>query len=207
MHESRNIAAEKRHDAVWELIPWFVNGTLPPEDMTLVKQHSQTCPECAAEIARQHGLARNVAAEDPFEAPLSRSWETLRAQIEAEQEARTPQADTRRWYQKRRGGMMLGGMGLAACLVAVFMIGAPNDDFRTLTSSDPSAVDTVRFQMVPGTTPEAIAEILSMNGLILVDGPSEAGVYTAEPLEGTDIDTATDSLKSAPEIVFAAPGQ
>ncbi|SHN13443.1 Putative zinc-finger [Roseibium suaedae] len=136
------------HDAVWELIPWFVNGTLPPAEQARVKQHVQSCPQCAAEVARQFELAKRVATEDPFDVPLSQSFTSLRAQIEAEALAGGKQiatssalaggsssrstdrrrTDTRRWrgavgtYKGFGGAALMAGAGLAACLVAAIVI-------------------------------------------------------------------------------------
>ena len=86
LDSSTPISAEP-HETVWELIPWFVNGTLPASEQAMVKQHIQSCSHCAAEVARQFKLAKRVATEDPFDVPLSRSLKHLRDQINAEARA------------------------------------------------------------------------------------------------------------------------
>ncbi|MBD8891305.1 anti-sigma factor family protein [Roseibium litorale] len=147
LDSSPPISAEP-HDAVWELIPWFVNGTLPASEQAKVKQHIQSCPQCAAEVARQFKLAKRVATEDPFDVPLSRSWSHLRDQIEAEARAGGKQvasaagggigaagrstARRRSGSQRGRstfgsyrgfgGAALVAGAGIAACLVAAIVI-------------------------------------------------------------------------------------
>ena len=73
------------HDSIWELIPWYVNGSLPPAEADAVRRHSSGCQICAAEIKCQRRLAKSVAKAEPFDPPLdlARNWENLRAQIEA----------------------------------------------------------------------------------------------------------------------------
>ncbi|WP_196223328.1 zf-HC2 domain-containing protein [Roseibium sp. RKSG952] len=75
------------HRTVWELIPWYVNGTLPASEMEMVQRHLETCPVCEAEVHNQMSLAKKVAVKAPFGQPLSRSWDKLREQIQAEKKS------------------------------------------------------------------------------------------------------------------------
>uniref|UniRef100_A0AAN0MM07 Zf-HC2 domain-containing protein n=1 Tax=Yoonia rhodophyticola TaxID=3137370 RepID=A0AAN0MM07_9RHOB len=70
LHDTRPPQPARCPDAIWELIPWYVNGSLPEDEAATVAAHSETCPDCEAEIARQQVLAKKVATTDPFDAPL-----------------------------------------------------------------------------------------------------------------------------------------
>lgn len=205
--DTSNSRSADNHDVVWKLIPWYVNGSLPPAEQQTVKRHSMTCPDCAAEIARQHGLAKQVAKIDPFEPPLSRSWEKLRAQIKADKRVRKPRFDAWRWFDGFRGRMILTGAGAAACLMAAVLLVPVEDNFRTLTSDAPGPQDTIKFQMAPDIDVERLKDILAKHGLTISAGPSETGVYTATVTGDTDLQTASKALMTAPEIMFAAPTQ
>ena len=208
---TRTSSADDQHQDVWELIPWFVNGSMPSGQKKMVQAHIKTCPECATEIARQHKLAKHVATADPFDAPVSRSWETLRGQIAAEAPAvRQGGFDLWRWLSDFKTGLIATGVGVAACLLVVVMIlpnGQDGKDFRTLTGSDPQAQYTIKFQTVPGLEISAIKALLDQYGLELAGGPSETGVYTTSPRQGADLAALSEALMKTPQIVFAAPEQ
>lgn len=92
MADTRMIDGAAEHEAVWELIPWHVSGALARGEAARVEAHAGTCPDCAAEIERQVGVAAGICMlEDAqVEAARDRSWRSLRARIEAEERARTP---------------------------------------------------------------------------------------------------------------------
>ncbi|MBP1852473.1 hypothetical protein [Rhizobium halophytocola] len=175
-----------------------------------MRRHIVTCAECAAEVARQHKVAKHVATADPFEQPLSRSWEKLRAQIESDDRIARPQFRARRRFGGYRGSFTLAAASLAACLVAVVMFGPADHNFRTLTSSIPEDLHTVKFQTKPGIGVDEIKAILTRHGLSLVSGPSETGVYTAKSISEADaanLQTVSQALMETPEILFAAPDE
>ncbi|QPH54077.1 hypothetical protein [Pontivivens ytuae] len=210
MRDTHDKRPEEGHDALWELIPWYVNGSLPPEEMEAVEERLATSEEFAAEVAVQRRLAEKMATVDPFEAPSSQSWEKLRAQIEADNKARTPQKDAGGWLRGFRGGLLPAGLAVAAFLALIILVAPVEDGFRTLTSGGAEAETAIRFQPVAGLDADRLAQILASYGLELIAGPSEAGVYTAVPAdgaEGTDLETLSETLMTAPEIVFATPSE
>lgn len=204
LHNPDNPGSAEEHDAIWELIPWYVNGSLPEEQAQMVKDYSLHNTACAQEIERQRRLAEGVVKVDPFEAPLSRSWEHLRAQIEAEDRARTPKAGARGRFAGLQGGLIaLASAVSVACLVLVIQ---PFDNsFETLTSGGEEVLPTVRFQLSPGVDPAALDALLAQVDATLVSGPSDAGVYTATLAAEADTQATADALMALPEVLFAAP--
>jgi anti-sigma factor RsiW len=51
-------------DPIATLIPWYVNGTLPPEDRRRVEGHLPTCAECRSLLAESR-LLEELGREDP----------------------------------------------------------------------------------------------------------------------------------------------
>ncbi|MGR6466461.1 anti-sigma factor family protein [Rhizobium sp. PAMB 3182] len=205
MLDLRNQTPTDGHDGIMELIPWYVNGSLPKDEMDAVRRHALTCRDCAEEIARQRKLAGHVAATETFEAPVSRSWETLRERISSERRAAKPAFSLRTWLRQHQGGMMLSGIGAAACVMVAVMTLPTDGDFQTLTASNTAAHDVIKFQTTPGVSTDELQTILGKYGLALDGGPSKAGVYTTKAKSGADLAALSKALMSTPEIIFAAP--
>ena len=69
-----------RHEAVQELLPWYLNDTLEADERTDVERHLQSCPECRDELEELKGLQ--------FAALLQP--ETSRATVDGAAPARIP---------------------------------------------------------------------------------------------------------------------
>lgn len=207
MHDSNHIPRSDAYETAWELIPWYVNGSLPEDEAELVRHQARISPQFAAEVARQHDLAQQVATVDPSEAPVERSWEKLRAQIDAEATARAPAPQPRSWFAGLRGGHALGGLGVAACvLLAVVLFQPADDDYQTLTSGA-GADHAVKFQLAGELAEDDLTQLLAAHGLTLLDGPSETGVYTAAAAPEADLATTAQALMATSEVLFAAPNE
>ncbi|MEC9431565.1 MAG: hypothetical protein VYD87_01550 [Pseudomonadota bacterium] len=199
-------------DQAWELIPWYVNGSLPEDQAAEIERRRDADPDFAAEVERQLGLAVGICMIEDDDAPRARSWETLRARIEAEERARTPASLS--WRDRLAallgplGGRTgaLAGMACAVALVTVVAMRPADDDgFRTLTGADGAGAAAIKFQAAPGVDRDALAALLADRGLVLLGEPSEAGVFRAAPPEGADLAAEAEALMAAPEILFAAP--
>lgn len=199
--------------APWDLIPWYVNGTLSDEETALVERYRTEDPAFAAEIERETGVAAKVCMLEDLEEAKARSWETLRARIEAEEAARTPLSDKRSWWANLlpsgRQGFALAGLACAA-MIAVFVVtgqnsGTDGEEFRTLTGDPVEGGPVIKFRAAADLDRAALEQMLSARGLTLIDGPSETGVYRAGASAETDLESAADALMQAPEILFAAP--
>lgn len=207
LHEQTPPAGTDAHDDAWALIPWYVNGSLGPDEAGTVKTHAQGCALCAAEIGRQRLLAEKVAKTDPFDAAQARSWNTLRSRIAAEDRARIP---ARLGWADRLRGVAMPALGGAVCaalaLVAVLQFGGPGgDDFVTLTSEEAGAALTIRLQPAAGVDADALRTALERFGVTAVNGPSEAGVFRVSLSEDADVAAVAQAMMDIPEVLFAAP--
>ncbi|MGF1447634.1 MAG: hypothetical protein ACFBRM_15760, partial [Pikeienuella sp.] len=68
---------------LWELIPWFVTGTLTPDETARIEAEAGRSAPFAAEIAAQRRLAAAVREIDAQAVSETRSWEALTARIAA----------------------------------------------------------------------------------------------------------------------------
>ena len=201
-------------DAVWELIPWYVNGTLGVQEAQMVERKRDSDPEFAAELEHQLAVAAGVRmlTEPEVEQAEARSWDSLRARIEAEEGARSP-AQQRSWWAgwlpDLQGGYAMAGLACVALLLGVVFLGqtGPGSDqgFQTLTSDPQSGGMVIKIQPAADLDRAVLERLLSENGLKLIGDPSSAGVYRAEIAEGADPQAVADILMGTPEILFAAP--
>ncbi|HEX2162476.1 MAG TPA: zf-HC2 domain-containing protein, partial [Thermoanaerobaculia bacterium] len=49
-----------RHQEVWELLPWYVNGTLAAAERQAVDEHLERCPLCQSEVTASRRLSQAV---------------------------------------------------------------------------------------------------------------------------------------------------
>lgn len=203
LHDKEPAAAPDADD-LWALIPWYVNGSLPDDQAAAVAAFAQTTPGFAAEIGRQRVLAKKVTTTDPFDAPLARSWDSLRAQIDADAGARIA---PRQWFAGLNGGVaaLIGAVAVACVVVAVQVVPSQPEGFVTLTSTAPDSLPLIKFQPVPGLDPSTLAELISPLGLTDLSGPSDAGIFTAALPKDADPLAVADTLMALPDILFAAP--
>ncbi len=199
--------------APWDLIPWYVNGTLSDAESALVERYRDADPAFAAEIERETGVAAKVCMLEDVEDAQARSWETLRARIEAEEAARTPVSDKRAWWTNMlpsgRQGFALAGFACAV-MIAAFVVtgqnpGSDGEEFRTLTGDPVEGGPAIKFRAAADLDRAVLEQVLAARGLTLIDGPSDTGVYRAGASGETDLESAADALMQAPEILFAAP--
>lgn len=203
---------ERLHQRIWELLPWYANGTLPETEHRTVEEHAEQCQRCREELAacRRLGEAvRTSAAEPPVPHPAR--FALLKARLDQAEESRvrslldaTPKAV--RWL-------------LAAQLAALLILAAgwmwrtppppPAAPAEYQTLSDPvaaSAGPRVRVVFAEEATERQIRNLLLPIGGQLADGPSPLGVYTVELPEGRDpLPVVLKHLRSRPEVSFAEP--
>ena len=55
---------DPQHVQTSELLPWFVNGTLDPEEHTRVERHLADCISCKQELARLR--AEGILTDEEF---------------------------------------------------------------------------------------------------------------------------------------------
>jgi len=223
---------ERLHGRIWDLIPWYVNGSLPAEERRAVEDHLAGCLRCREEerFCRRTGEALQQAGEvapSPHPVQLAR----LMARID-EAEAEHGRGLLRRLRDGLRSWRPFPASPVQAMLaaqlaIAVFLVGlvvwqrrqstappaldppAAPAEYRTLSdSAAPPLPGAVRLRVLfteDATEREIRQLLLGIKGEI-VGGPSPLGAYTLKvPLGGDPQELLLAHLRSQPKVRFAEP--
>lgn len=192
------------HDAVQQLLPWYVNRTLSEIETDRVEAHLAECDECRDDFAVERALARDVAM-----LPLNadNGWTAMQQRMsEAAEESVVRHASLPRQWRVS-AGWAVGGALAASIALAVFVTSvqprAPQQHtYRTLGSAAPSAQGQVVVLFKPDTTEQQMRIILSAQGARLVDGPTASGAYVLHVDDG-DSAAAIARLRQSSQVVLA----
>jgi hypothetical protein len=223
-------ARDSAHQTAWELLPWYVNGTLSGRDLDVVTGHLANCAECADEVARCRDLAVAVVSGASTEpAPSAERLSRLLARIDAI-EAASPRSGG--W--RERVGERLDGLrellqstptairwaltlegALAALLLAVVawqLALSSGQSYHTLASGAAQpARDQAQIHLVfaEDMQEREMRALLERVGGHIVDGPSAVGAYTiavAVPIAASDrLAEILSTLRTAPKVRLAEP--
>jgi hypothetical protein len=213
------------HEAA-TLLPWYVNGTLAPEERRGVENHLATCALCqddlVALVKLQAGLRRElVDAPDASAALWQKVSDRITEPAGSTDRARRGAARARRgavwaWVGDLLRPVLRPGWALAALLLiaveAALIAGllaratSPSGrEYGTLTGPPTSGQPfghrvRLRVAFVEQAREQAIRDALGELHATIVDGPSAAGFYVIDvPLDG--------GLKTPPEALRALRGR
>jgi len=213
------------HEEAWDLLPWYVNGTLEEAERREVEDHVGACGICREEVRYCRAFGELAREDGDLAVSPGDGLERLRRRAASAPEGR---AEVRRTSSPRRLGpwrrtptpmrwllaaqlaglLLLGGL-LAASVPAPTGGPVPSAPaFRTL--SDPEAIPGFE----PGTPllrivfseqtreREMRGALISIGGRI-VAGPSPTGVYTVAVAPEDDVPRVLETLRSFQQVLFA----
>jgi hypothetical protein len=158
------------HAQVWELLPWFINGTASTEEKQRIAAHAAVCLTCRKELAAQAALRDSVKHQELDELVMAASFDRLSAKLQ--------QQDAPRRHIRSRYAMA-ATLALAAILTgatAKLLLG--NNTFKTLSNPLAAAPAANLHLIFVDGIPDAEREaILNAAGLRIVSGPDERGLY------------------------------
>jgi anti-sigma factor RsiW len=217
--KEREDHGERVHRRVWELLPWYVNGTLAEREREQVEAHLAGCAGCQAEVRgcrRTEELLSGAGevAPSPHPAQLRR----LLDRVEEEERGRPGklaavrsllQATPRplRWTLVAQAAAILLLVGALAWSARPASSSGPAT-FVTLSSPAPPPVPSVRLRLMfsPRATEQEIRRILLDVRGGIVAGPSPIGAYTVQvPAAGDPVGAVLARLRTEPQVVFAEP--
>lgn len=217
---------ERMHQRIWELLPWYANGSLGGRESELVEAHLAACPRCQQEAlacGRTAEALRSAGEVAPSPHPVQ--FQRVLARIEEsageERAAGRWRAPLRAWLAAEPGP--LRGALLAQAAVILLLVGLlvwQGLHFRSVpagtapaayhTLSDPAAAPAagvaLRVMFSPQASEREIRGLLyGIRGQIAA-GPSPIGVYTIEvPADGDPVAVVLARLRSEPQVAFAEP--
>jgi len=185
------------HVAVQALLPWYARGQLGDAEMADVQRHLLHCQACRNELAAERPMQTllNVAGALPEGGDVETGLAKLHARM---QPAAKPAG--RRWMP-----WALGAQGAACALLLGLWLQARQDgpDYQGLSAAGtaPVAADAL-VMFKPGTSEQALRELLQAQGASVVAGPTETGAWLLR------VDArGLAALRAAPIVTLAEPLQ
>lgn len=182
--------------AIEELLPAYVNGTLTAADAETVAAALEKDPALAQEQRFLHALRDELQRPDNAAAPGDMGWHRLRRGIAAERRAPPQQ----RWRL---------AVGVAAAAVIAVQAGllwraySPTEPGYIPLSAEAQGQIQVRF--TAAATAAEIERLLSANNLVIVAGPSAAGVYRLRLIRGAaGLDAVIEALAARESVIAHA---
>jgi hypothetical protein len=181
--------SEARHpcrDRLGAMLPWYVNGTLGPEDARMFRRHLDECAACRVEADSHLAMRSQMAASaDTLPDPLV-SLEPLMSRISS-----IERGGFRGWWQPKvpAGARGLAGvlvvqavaiLVLATALVVLLARPQPAADYYTLgsTSAELSRDELlVRLVLEESVGAMEFHSLLKAAGARVIAGPDETGAY------------------------------
>jgi len=202
------------HDEIWHLLPWFVNGRLLANMQEEVDAHLQSCANCRAEVAQQTRVRDAVLIEEPRTASADESFDQLWSQIRPEEspdaarDASGPQAKQSRIIHWLAAAVVLEAVGLGT--LAFNTSGAESRApaaYQTLSSpARERSAAAIRAVFTSEVTLRDLQSLLARLQLRIVDGPTEAGVYTlATDDKQRSLEATLADLRGNMFVRFAEP--
>ncbi len=216
------------HQAVQQMLPWYVTGRLDDSERGRIEAHLAACPHCQAELdweRRLQALHASSASDDPdtdTDGGASARWDALRLRAQTRWgrmwQGMWPAMWQRLRHRLRRSTtegppasprwltpLSLTAVGaLSVVSVGLWMHSGGEPTYRTLSAPGeiPAADAIVMFD--PAISEQAMRAALAIAGARVVGGPTAAGAWLLQLPEG-DQAAALQRLKGQPAVRLAEP--
>jgi hypothetical protein len=190
------------HERTQALLPWYVNGTLEPEEHGAVEAHLAECAECRAELEAERVLAAE-AARVPMDAESG--WATLRGRLDRQRAEPPAQGSFLRrpvaigWAVAAQAAMLLVVVGLTR-------LPGPQDaaPYQALGSAPEVPAGNVVVIFRPETSEQDMRGALLRSSARLVDGPTASNAYILR-VGAERRAAALAELRASRSVVLAEP--
>jgi len=213
---------ERAHAEARDLIPWWVNGRLTESEAQQVESHVAQCVECRADVEVERRVLAAVRRRSQVTYAPQVSLQKLMSRIEdVEREVPTrPAVDASRALARSAAesgsrwrlaaGVLLGlALGLAAAggWRAASPGGTASYTTASVTQRPAGRPAQIRVVFSPTVTVEELIRVVAGNGLAIVDGPSESGVYGLATAARSEVSLPESlvRLRADPRVRFAEP--
>ena len=197
MRDPSDRSAGNDHQKAWEILPWYVNGTLEGNEQEFVARHILRCQSCADEVLRCESLATAVrSSEEAKRTPSPEHFARLMERIDRTSASAAPERWrilVREWIEKIRLAFQetpslfrwalvaeTAAIGLLVATITWQASVAPSL-YQTLSDAgsgpEPARVH-LQVVFADDITEREIRKLLSSIGATIVAGPSAMAVYT-----------------------------
>jgi anti-sigma factor RsiW len=193
------------HERAQQLLPWYVNGTLDPDEKAMVEAHLADCADCRADLESEQALARDVAA---LPIDLEHAWSALSDRIDAAVPPRRLAEPVPFLRRKVAMGWALGGPFAAAAAVAFAIAIVPEarspagPAYRALGSAPTAQPGNALVMFRPDARDGDLRAALTTAGARIVDGPTASGAYVVRIAPDRRV-KALEGLRAAPQVLLA----
>jgi len=186
------------HEALAELLPWFVNGTLNEDQQSAVSAHLEICEACRKDVDAIIGVAARFTTAD--KADLG---ERPRQAALTFAESLPDQKRTRPSY--RRMGMAGVACSIAlAGFFATFAFLPETADYRALSSDgSPDGARVIQVVFSDQATAIEIRQTLLADDREVLSGPSQQGVYRVAVAPNSKPGIHLAHLRDNEAVIFA----
>lgn len=213
------------------LLPWHVTGRLSPSDSERIQSHLAGCARCRAQLeeerrlhgllrqdgpveyAPQGGLARLMARIDESENGEVSSGSAQAVPDPIRSKTGAPSQARGRLIRWLAAAVIVQALGLG--LMSALWLRSPRNHappavYGTLTAPAVTVPGgQVRAVFIPSVTLAELRSLLDRDDLIIVSGPSEAGVFTlgsrSDALGRVKLDSVLAHLRANSRVLFAEP--
>lgn len=209
------------------LLPWFVSGRLAAADAERVAEHLEHCGICRSDVVEQRALRATLRTSEPVEyAPQAGLARTLARIDELTRESpaaiERPDEEHERKHHSQHRRFGVTQWLTAAVVVQAIGIGAIGSSYlnrvgdvaqmgyetRSAAPSPPSGA-RIRAVFVETMTIGELRALLATQHLLIVAGPTEAGVYTLGAAAGASApdhgSAPLAGLRADAHVLFAEP--
>jgi anti-sigma factor RsiW len=182
------------------LLPWYVDGTLPPAQQHGVEEALARSPALRAELDAWRTV--RAQAKDAVTRPTSDlGWSALLARIEEEKAGRVAPLRPRRAPRWVRPALALAGALVLVQAAVICMLLSQREAMLTPPSgAQATAGALLRLTLRPSATEQQIRALLSAVNAEIASGPGPLGVYTLSVPPGT-AQSASERLARANDLV------
>jgi anti-sigma factor RsiW len=196
---------QAEHKVVDVLLPWFVNGTLDPDERELVQQHLRGCTACQQQVDWLRDLHAACVA-GCAQGGASKAFERLRHQLEAPPARRDSKARLRSRKIAARFALpwaIAAGVTILIVLASLWgpMLDAPAL-YRTLGAGHTVAHGSLVVVFDPATRESELRGILRAVEARIVDGPTAQNAYVLD-VAAERQDQALQALRTERAVVLA----
>lgn len=193
----------------FELMPWYVNGTLAGEEREFVRRELLHSLSCRKEYEFLRRLQQGIQGEDRNAVATERAFDRLMARIPAGTRSQAaagqrPKMPPLRFTIAQAALLLV----LAAAPAAWWYLSqqAAPGLYETLSVPTPIAPGEtyIRVVLAPGVPEATLRDLLVEHPLTRIGEATEHGIYTLAVTHGTDVDSLIARLKADPRLSFVS---
>jgi hypothetical protein len=206
----RELAAERAHRQIAELLPWYVNGSLTGAERAGVEKHVRECLPCRAALREEQRICGLVGAQDDVPVGVGHGVSDLLRKIDGGHARARPSS------LRTQLGIAAGVFSVSVAVAGWLVLtgspdgGAPAVDasvapFTTLTDGADAAADRIDIVFAAGIDDAGIRALIESVDGRLIAGPSELGRYVVAvaPASDAGLSALIERLSRDPRVRFA----